>query len=704
MKKRFIPVVLAALLSFGAAGCDGKKPGPEPTPTPSPATQYTVSITNKQAILDGTWSVGNDGPTLDIATNPQANVMSLINDGTIQITSSNEAVATILGRKVVLVAEGKTTISVKAGESVDSFELDVLAYIDPIQNKPEMVTTPVSGTAYKLGLAQYGLSTPSMLYLSTTVIPGGSYYWLTTPTFGEAIDVIPEEVDGVSGDYHWTLKVHENDKDVYLGLSSSGTHVNDTNESTPTTMWKWDAEHSTFLTYAENEDKGNGDYYLGTSGIYNTLSFSNCEKYMAQENSWISHLYVIPEEMMVSTTEYTLLTEEFTTAKISVAKPQGDLTFTIKEGDSVTVDAEGNLEAVKEGVTVITVSDTKTEVEVTVTVRAPEKGEVSTMPLTGAEAIAKAAALDGSKKEQTEGKYYIEDTISDNPTADYCNFHYADGSSEIVVYGLWTTDGSQRYGTKRDNIQPGFFAGDKVKVYGNLQNYSGTLEITNARLQGYEHQEVAVTAEVEHATVTGLPESGNAMNGSTVSFTITPDTDYEVVSVTVYGQTLTETEGSYSFVVKGAVVVTIVTRDTTGGGSTTTLPIALSIEGGTKASEAQVIVGSTTYDAIKCGTSSAAGAMLIKVPTGALSVSFYAGGWKSETTKLTVTGLSSSKEIALVADDGISSNSPFTLAASSDAGFLQEITFASALTEELTLTLTATTGKRFVVWNASYTK
>ena len=245
-----------------------------------------------------------------------------------------------------------------------------------------------------------------------------------------------------------------------------------------------------------------------------------------------------------------------------------------------------------------------------------------------------------------------------------------------------------------------FVSGTQVAI----SDIAEKLEVTNAWLQSYEHQEVTVGVEVEHATVAGLPETGKAMNLSTVSFTITPDTDYEVVSVTVYGQTLTETEGSYSFVVKGAVVVTIVTRDTTGGGSTTTLPIALSIEGGTKASEAQVIVGSTTYDAIKCGTSSAAGAMLIKVPTGALSVSFYAGGWKSETTKLTVTGLSSSKEIALVADDGISSNSPFTLAASSDAGFLQEITFASALTEELTLTLTATTGKRFVVWNASYTK
>ena len=107
---------------------------------------------------------------------------------------------------------------------------------------------------------------------------------------------------------------------------------------------------------------------------------------------------------------------------------------------------------------------------------------------------------------------------------------------------------------------------------------------------------------------------------------------------------------------------------------------------------------------IKVGTSKAGGDMTITVPAGATSLQLYAAAWKG------VNGLSinitpesnvNPTSISLTADDGITSNSPFTLKGNAES-FKYEVTLSN-ITAATTLTLKSSTTKRFVVWGATCT-
>lgn len=108
-------------------------------------------------------------------------------------------------------------------------------------------------------------------------------------------------------------------------------------------------------------------------------------------------------------------------------------------------------------------------------------------------------------------------------------------------------------------------------------------------------------------------------------------------------------------------------------------------------------------DGIKLGTSSKGGDMTITVPANTTKLTLYAAAWKS------VTGLSldiseataSPSSISLTADDGIASNSPFTLKGNED-NFKFEITL-SGITSETKVKFATSTTKRCVIWGASAT-
>lgn len=107
---------------------------------------------------------------------------------------------------------------------------------------------------------------------------------------------------------------------------------------------------------------------------------------------------------------------------------------------------------------------------------------------------------------------------------------------------------------------------------------------------------------------------------------------------------------------------------------------------------------------IKCGTSKAGGDMTITVGAGATKLSFYAAAWKGVTglsLNLAADGVTiSPASVSLTADDGISNNSPFTL-----AGLPENFKFEVDLTDvsaETVISVTSSAAKRFVVWGASY--
>ncbi len=107
--------------------------------------------------------------------------------------------------------------------------------------------------------------------------------------------------------------------------------------------------------------------------------------------------------------------------------------------------------------------------------------------------------------------------------------------------------------------------------------------------------------------------------------------------------------------------------------------------------------------AVKIGTSSKGGDFSITVPSGATKLTLYAAAWKGVSDlslNITPTAKVSPTSIALTADNGVTSNSPFTLDGS-ESSYKHEITL-SGITTSTTITFATSTTKRCVAWGASY--
>ena len=120
---------------------------------------------------------------------------------------------------------------------------------------------------------------------------------------------------------------------------------------------------------------------------------------------------------------------------------------------------------------------------------------------------------------------------------------------------------------------------------------------------------------------------------------------------------------------------------------------------GTKASECTIVIDSEDVYGIKVGTGSDAGNMSITVGAGATKLSFYAAGWKNSSTTISLTGATCNpSSILLTADNGMTSNSPFTLDGNPSSYYHEVI--LSNITSEVTITVSAST--RFVLWDVKY--
>lgn len=105
-------------------------------------------------------------------------------------------------------------------------------------------------------------------------------------------------------------------------------------------------------------------------------------------------------------------------------------------------------------------------------------------------------------------------------------------------------------------------------------------------------------------------------------------------------------------------------------------------------------------EAVKVGTSKAAGTMTITVGAGATRLSFYAAGWNGTSTVINLTGATcGTSSFSLTADSGISgSGSAYTLSGT-ESDYYYETTL-SGVTEETDITVSAST--RFALWKAKY--
>lgn len=147
--------------------------------------------------------------------------------------------------------------------------------------------------------------------------------------------------------------------------------------------------------------------------------------------------------------------------------------------------------------------------------------------------------------------------------------------------------------------------------------------------------------------------------------------------------------------------------------TTYTSNITLSTTGGTNASECEVSINNSGFAGIKAGSSKNAGAVQITVPAATQYLHFHAAGWKGETVKISVTKEGDELEsFDLTSDDALTgSGSTFALDAdacqesiTNNNGYYGVIDFGHALSEATNIIISATSGKRFVIFGVNYEK
>lgn len=186
---------------------------------------------------------------------------------------------------------------------------------------------------------------------------------------------------------------------------------------------------------------------------------------------------------------------------------------------------------------------------VTLTTQTEHKGTAED-PYSVADALAIAGAI--GQGNFTE-KVYIKGLIVDvGSEGDYLSNIYIADTADGTKMLVFSANFSETVAT--------IYKGDTVVFHGYITNYNGTLEIAGKDGDYPEMTAVTrrfrpITVTIENGTTT-LPDS--APIESTVTFTVTPDKGYEVVSVKVNGNFITPVDGTYSFVVgeTNAVVVT----------------------------------------------------------------------------------------------------------------------------------------------------
>lgn len=190
----------------------------------------------------------------------------------------------------------------------------------------------------------------------------------------------------------------------------------------------------------------------------------------------------------------------------------------------------------------------------------------------------------------------------------------------------------------------------------------------------------------------GLVVTGTYDDESTADLTNAADWTFDPATFTSTSQTSVSVTATVGDITSPAYTVNglTVTEHVQTYANTYTSNVELTTEGGTSASEAIVIWESTEYNAIKCGTGKVDGACVVTIPANTQTLHFHAAGWNGETVKLNGT-------FDLVADGGVSGNSPFTLQNDPETSDYFTLNPQGATS----ITFTATTGKRFVLFGVN---
>ena len=350
-------------------------------------------------------------------------------------------------------------------------------------------------------------------------------------------------------------------------------------------------------------------------------------------------------------------------------------------------------------------------------------------PYTVAEAKTVIDGLNGGTKENQ----YVTGVISqiDSYNNSYHSITYwisADGTTDnqLEVYsgliGNAATALDKEQFTDKTDLQ----LGDQVVVCGTLKKYNDVYEFDkNNTIYSFSRSEVAVssvelqesTAEVEEGKTVTLHASVLPANASNKSITWTVQSGDAYASVA---------NGVVTGIAEGSAVIraTSVADGTKYAECTVTVTAATPLSpwasvytsnitldknasGGSNVSDAKVLYDETEYVALKAGTSSKTGAIVVIVPAGTTKLHFHAYGWSGETVALTVEapkGVTVTPPSVNIAENtGVSgSSTTYTLAEGSnpksDAYYAVTL---SDVTEATAVKFTATGGKRFVIFGVN---
>ncbi len=132
MNKKILPILIAVgTLVLGGCG------GGESSSDEGPAQLEALAISNKTA-LQATWKTGESSRTLEFSSTPEINVTEELNSGNLVVSSSDTAIANVVGRVVMPVAVGTATISVAYLEHMwDTVDVTISEPVDTDINVAE---------------------------------------------------------------------------------------------------------------------------------------------------------------------------------------------------------------------------------------------------------------------------------------------------------------------------------------------------------------------------------------------------------------------------------------------------------------------------------------------------------------------------------------------------------------------------------------
>ena len=310
-------------------------------------------------------------------------------------------------------------------------------------------------------------------------------------------------------------------------------------------------------------------------------------------------------------------------------------------------------------------------------------------------------------------KYRVSGTITEIQNPTYGNLKLKDDTGEVLIFGVK----KDKDAANTSFSELGAEVGDKLTVVGFRDEYNGTIEMTSGYCEKLEKDtttprlSVSTTALTAKAgdTSASFDVKGNVkwtVSSDNAAYTVSPASGEGAGTVTV----------KFAANTKEDAVKVNFTVSTTADVATKSYTVVLTHQGtatveadyssnvkwtaGTSAYNDKVIVngGETQFAALKLGKGTAVGSATMVIPAGTKKISFYAYAWKGKKVSLSFkageTALGS--DIALKANDGCTSSSPYKLVKVSESDMytidVTALNGGNALASDVTVTVESVKG------------